>query len=197
MDDAEDVKMEEEVQQFKRKVTPEVILSNIVTIGIFVLSFYDYLPWKIVGIGGRKHVALKARLIFTLQLTFIDILPLLICIIAVFNRRRQTYAIDPLDPRGEKYIERLKGILENTFEQFIVKIILSFILCIVLRSSELILLPVFTILFIIGRFTFALGYPDHRSFGMAMNMVSVLLVTSLIAYRLLFKGSLFQYIHWK
>ncbi len=72
----------------------------------------------------------------------------------------------------KKYVERLKGILENTFEQFIIKLILSFILCTVLRSRELIVLPAFSFLFVIGRFTFALGYPTHRSFGMTMNFVS-------------------------
>jgi hypothetical protein len=189
--------MEEEVRQFKRRVIPEIIMSNFLTIAIFLFSFYDYLPWTIVGVEGRKHVVLKDRFVFTLQLTFIDILPLLIAMFAVVNRRRQTYAINPIDPRGEKYVKRLKGILKNTFEQFVIKVVLSFILCIILRSSELILLPVFTFLFILGRFAFALGYPRHRSFGITMNFLSVLLFSSLIAYRLLFNGIIFQYIYWK
>ncbi len=57
------------------------------------------------------------------------------------------------------------------------------------------LLNTFTFLFIIGRFTFTLGYPNHRSFGMTMNLTGVSLVTILIAYRLLFKGILFRIIH--
>ncbi|UJR09148.1 hypothetical protein I4U23_013396 [Adineta vaga] len=156
--------MEDEVKSFKKQIAPEVFISNIVTIGLFFLSFYDYLPWKIAVNQRQKQLSLKHRYIFTLQLTFIDILPLLICIFVVFNRRRQTYAIDPMDPRGKKFVKRLKGILSNTFEQCVVKIILSFILCTILHSNELILLPTFTFLFVIGRLTFALGYPTHRSF---------------------------------
>jgi hypothetical protein len=138
MEESHDMKnREEEVHQFQKRVVPEIFLSNIVTIGIFLLSFYDYLPWQIAGSEGQKHVSLKDRFI------------------------------------------------------------LSLILCTILRSSELILLPTFTFLFILGRFTFALGYPNHRSFGMTMNFISILLVTLLIAYRFFVKGIFFQYISWK
>ncbi len=85
MEESDNVKnMEKEVHQFQRRVTPEIFLSNIVTIGILSLSFCDYLPWKIVGSEGQKHVSLKDRFIFTLQLSFIDIIPVLICVFAVF-----------------------------------------------------------------------------------------------------------------
>ncbi len=77
------------------------------------------------------------------------------------------------------------------------KLILSLALCTVLKSNELILLPVFTILFIFGRLTFALGYPSYRSFGMAMNLISVVFVTILIGYRLFVEGVLFQHIKSK
>lgn len=189
--------MEHEVEEFKQHVAPEVFLSSVLTVGLLVASFYDFLPWTIADSQGRKRVLFSHRCVLTLQLAFIDLLPVLACIFAVFNRRRQTYAIDPTDPRGKPMVEQLKGILENTLEQFVVKITLSFILCVVLRSNELILLPTFTFLFVVGRGTFALGYPTHRSFGMTMNFVSVVLISLLIAYRLLFYGVLFQYIYWK
>lgn len=195
MDETEN--MLEDVQEYKQNVAPGIFLSIILTFVTFSLTFFDYLPWKIVGVEGLDHVTLKDRCIFTLQLSFIDILPLLFSIFAVFNQRRQTYAINPMDPRGDEYVERSKGILENTLEQFVIKLILSFILCTVLRSYELLLLPVFTLLFVIGRFTFAFGYPNHRSFGMTMNFTSVILVTIIIFDRLLIKGVILQYIYWK
>ena len=188
--------MDEEVRRFQRRVAPEILLSNLITISIFGLSFYGYLPWRVTGEKGSEHVSLRARLAFTLQWSFVDLLPLLVGIFAVFNRRRQTWAINPVDPRGDEFIRSLKGILENTLEQFLVKFVLSLILCTVLRSRELILLPTFTFLYLLGRLTFALGYPLHRSFGMTMNFVSVLLVSLLIATRLVSKGLLFSNITW-
>ena len=189
--------MDDEVRRFQRRVLPEILLSNAITLSIFISSLYGYLPWKVMVGTGSEHVSLRDRLAFTLQWSFLDLLPVLICIFAVFNRRRQTWAINPVDPRGEEFVRSLKGILENTLEQFIVKFILSLVLCTVLRSRELILLPTFTFLYLLGRITFALGYPTHRSFGMSMNFLSVLLVCLLIARRLLFKGLLFQSISWK
>ncbi len=44
--------VDEEAHQFQRRVVPKIFLSNIMTILIFLLSFYDYLPWKITGIEG-------------------------------------------------------------------------------------------------------------------------------------------------
>jgi len=53
INETDDVKnMDEEVHQFQRRVVPKIFLSNIMTILIFLLSFYDYLSWKIAGIEG-------------------------------------------------------------------------------------------------------------------------------------------------
>jgi hypothetical protein len=198
MDATDDVKnTNKEAHQFQKRVALEIFLSNIVTIVIFFLSLYDYLPWKVVDVEGRKHVSFKARFIFTLQLAFIDILPVLVCVFAVYNQRRQTSAVNPVNSKGKQNVKRSKRILKNTLRQFIIKLILSFILCTILHSHELLLLPTFTLLFIIGRFTFALGYPNHRSFGVTMNSIIILLVTLLITYRLLFQGFIFRYIYWK
>jgi hypothetical protein len=75
--------------------------------------------------------------------------------------------------------------------------ILSLALCTVLQSNQLIILPVYTILFILGRITFVLGYPNYRSFGIAMNIVRAVLLTILIGYRLLIEGVLFHHIKLK
>jgi hypothetical protein len=144
-----------------------------------------------------KSLSLENRLIFTIQLSFIDLIPLLIAIFAVINRRVTSIAINPMDPRGQALVEQRQHILQNTLEQLIIKLILSLTLSTVLHSNELILLPVFTILFIIGRFAFALGYPNYRSFGFLMNLSSTIFVIIIICYRLFMQGLLFQCIKHK
>ncbi|UJR19012.1 hypothetical protein I4U23_022142 [Adineta vaga] len=118
-------------------------------------------------------------------------------ICAVIRRRTSTSAINSMDPREEILVEQRQRILQNTLEQLLIQLSLSLVLCTILKSNEFILLPIYTILFIIGRFTFALGYPNYRSFGMTMNIASAILIIVLINYCLFVERSLFQYIKFK
>jgi hypothetical protein len=192
-----DAKLKEELRSYRNKLRPLGMISVMTTTLIMALAISDQFPWVVVVDGNGKSSALQNRLVFTLQLLFIDLLPLFIAIFVVINRRISTIAVNPMDPRGYALVEQRQRILQNTLEQLIIKLILSLILCTVLRSNELIILPVFTILFVLGRLTFALGYPSYRSFGMAMNVISVVFVTILIGYRLFVEGALFQHIKSK
>jgi uncharacterized membrane protein YecN with MAPEG domain len=192
-----DAKIKEDLLAHQRRLGPLRIISIIITIIILAAAFFDQLPWTVTTKTSSKTLSFENRLTFTLQLLFIDFLPLFIAIFAVINVRISSIAINPMDSRGHVLVEKQQRILQNTLEQLIIKIILSLVLCTVLRSNELIILPVFTILFVVGRFTFALGYPNYRSFGMAMNFVSTALVMILISYRLFIEGALFEYIKAK
>jgi len=192
-----DAKMKEELRSYKRKLGPLRTISMIITTLIMALVFFDRFPWIVSIDGDDKHLSFEKRLIFTLQLSFIDCFPLLISIYAVINRRISTIAVNPMDPRGHELVEQRQRILQNTLEQLIIKLIVSLALCTVLQSNELIILPVFTILFIFGRLTFALGYPNYRSFGITMNIISTIFVILIIGYRLIIGGILLQYIKSK
>jgi hypothetical protein len=192
-----ETKMKVGLRRYKRTALPLIISSMIITTLILAMTFFDQLPWIITIDSNTKTLSLENRLIFTLQLLFIDLFPLLITIFAVINRRITSIAINPMNPKGHALVEQRQRILQNTLEQLIIKLILSFTLCTVLRSNELLILPVFTILFVIGRFAFALGYPNYRSFGFIMNLTSTVFVIILIGYRLFIEGALFQYIEQK
>jgi hypothetical protein len=192
-----DAKLEDELRTYQNKLKPLGKISAIITTVIMALAFFDQFPWVVAVDDNAKSLALENRLVFTLQLSFIDLLPLFSAILAVINRRIRTIAINPMDSRGHALVEQRQRILQNTLEQLIIKLILSLTLCTVLRSNELIILPVFTVLFVLGRFTFALGYPNYRSFGMAMNIISAAFVTILIGYRLFVEAAFFQHIKSK
>jgi hypothetical protein len=190
-----DAKLKEEFRVYQRKLGPLRIISCILTALVLTITFFDQLPWTVAI--GSKTLSFEDRLIFTLQLSFIDFFPFFIAIIAVINRRMTSIAVNPMDKRGHELVEQRQRILQNTLEQLVIKVILSLVLCTVIESNELIILPVFTILFVLGRFTFAIGYPNYRSFGMGMNFVSAVLVTILIGYRLFIEGTIFKYIKLK
>ena len=187
-----EIKMKVGLRKYQRRILPMIISSMIITTLVLSMAFFDKLPWTVA-----IDLSLENRLIFTLQLLFIDLFPLLMAIFGVINIRASSIAINPMDPRGHALVEQRQRILQNTLEQSIIKLILSLALCTVLRSNELIVLPVFTLLFVIGRAAFALGYPNYRAYGFAMNLVSTVLVTILISYRLLIEGTLFQYLKRK
>lgn len=185
------------LRKYQRTVLPLMIASIIITTALLTMALFNKLPWTITIENYTKIFSFEKRLIFTIQLLFIDGFPLLFAIFAVINRRITTIAINPLDPKGQVLVEQRQRILQNTLEQLIVKVILSLTLCTILQSNELMLLPVFTFLFILGRLTFALGYPKYRSFGFLMNLSSTIFIMGLISYRLFINGTIFQHIKSK
>ncbi|CAF1200653.1 unnamed protein product [Adineta ricciae] len=182
------------LRKYQRTVVPLMIVSITITIVLLTMALFDKLPWTTTIENYTKTFSLEKRLIFTIQLLFIDCFALLFAIFAVIARRITSVAINPLDPKGQVLVEQRQRILQNTLEQLVVKVILSFTLCTVLQSNELTLLPVFTLLFIFGRLTFALGYPKYRSFGFLMNLSSTIFILGLISYRLFISGIIFQHI---
>ncbi|UJR11555.1 hypothetical protein I4U23_015735 [Adineta vaga] len=185
------------LRKYQRRVLPLMIISIVITTILLTMALFDKFPWTITIDNNTKTFALEKRLIFTIQLLFIDCFPFLLAIFAVINRRITTIAINPLDPKGHVLVEQRQRILQNTLEQLIIKLILSLTLCTVLQSNELIILPIYTILFIIGRFTFALGYPNYRSFGFLMNLSSTIFIIVLISYRFILNGTFLQYMKSK
>jgi len=186
-----DAKLKEELLIYQNILWPLGKISAIITTAIMTLAFFDQCPWVAVVDGNGKSLALENRLLFTLQLSLIDLLPLFIAIFGVIDRRISTIAMNPMDPRGHTLVEQPQHILQNTLEQLIIKLILSLALFTVIQSNELMVLPVFTILFVLSRFTFALGYPNYRSFGITMDIISTVFVTILVEYRLFVEEALY------
>ncbi|CAF4308271.1 unnamed protein product [Adineta steineri] len=192
-----ETKKKVELRKSQRKNIPLMILSIIIATSVLTFALFDQLPWTITINNNIKTVSLENRLIFTIQLLFIDCFPLVFSIFAVIHRRVTTIALNPLDPKGQILVEQRQRILQNTLEQLIIKLILSLTLCTIIQPNELTLLPAFTILFVIGRFSFAFGYPKYRSFGFLMNLTSTIFVFILISHRLFIQGTLLQYVKCK
>ena len=191
------MKLEEEVRVHQKTLGPLRIISIIMTTVIMSAALFDRFPWAVTIDGDGKSFSFDNRLLFTLQLSFVDLIPLLGSIFAVINKRISSIAINPMDPRGHSLVEQRQRILQNTLEQLLIKLIVSLSVCTVLRLNELMVLPVITVLFLLGRLTFAFGYPNYRSFGIAMNIISAVFVTFIVAHRLFIEGILFQHIRSK
>lgn len=192
-----DPKVEKERHRSNRCLGPLRNLSLLATTLAWTLAFLDYLPWQIANDDRLNPVSVEDRLILTIQLSFIDLLPLIVALFAVINVRISTIPVNPPDPRADPLVQKPQRILQNTLEQLIIKWNLSFTLCTVLQPNQLIILPMFTVVFIVGRLKFALGYPNYRSFGMGTNIFSAPIVIFFLLYRLFVDATLVRLIKLK
>ena len=113
------------------------------------------------------------RLAFALKWQALSVLALLAGILWVSTTRLFTPAINPLDERGNKYVEMPLRYLNNTTEQFLIHFVASLTLSTYLPLEKMMILPMLSVLFVVARLLFAVGYlirPAHRTTGYAMTV---------------------------
>ena len=173
------------------------VLSFFVTSIAIASTYSGSLPVKIVSTDQRTTLSFEDRLTLTIQLAFLDLIPLIVSMFAVIHVRMHTVAVNPMDPRGYPLVEQRQRILQNTLEQSLIKLIISFALATLLTDEQMILLPVWTALFLLGRVTFALGYPFYRSFGMGLNIGTAMLCFFIVLFRFVTEKTALHSIQWK
>lgn len=94
---------------------------------------------------------------------------------------------NPVLGRGEHIIEIHQRYIRNTTEQLVMHVIGQFVLCTYLTSQSLVIIPVCSVLFVIGRMTFWVGYirePLKRIFGfmITFSVTSGCLLYSLFCF---------------
>jgi hypothetical protein len=110
------------------------------------------------------------RLAYAFQADAFAVLPLLLGIVAVGNNRFLSEAIDPT-LRKEDVATQINGrVVDNTLQQFVLFLVATAALSINLTATEMRLIPAATIIFIVARTVFWIGYrlhPLYRAPGMA------------------------------
>jgi hypothetical protein len=111
-----------------------------------------------------------SRLAYSLQAAAFAALPLLISIMAVGNNRFLTEAIDPTLHK-ENLATVVNGrVADNTLQQFALFFAATLALSVNLTASGMRVIPAVTIVFMVARFVFWIGYrihPLYRAPGMA------------------------------
>jgi hypothetical protein len=111
-----------------------------------------------------------ARLVFTLKMNAFAILPLFVGIAAVANGRFASAAIDPLRHAEIRAIEINGRFVDNTLQQNFVFLVGTLALSIFLDAQSIKLVAALTIVYILARIVFWIGYridPLYRAPGMA------------------------------
>jgi uncharacterized MAPEG superfamily protein len=138
--------------------------SGIVTMGAAMAGLYAIWPVDpTLSDVGR-------RLAYTAQAAAVAVLPLLVAITAVGNRRFNTEAIDPMLHKEDRATVINGRVADNTLQQFALFLAATLALSATLSASQMRLIPAATIVFVVMRVAFWIGYrihPLHRAFGMA------------------------------
>ena len=150
---------------------------------LLVLLAYFFLPFPLPLLNTSEQ-----RLIFTLRCQLFPALMVLAGILAVSFHRFTSNAINPL--AGSESASMLVHLryLSNTLEQFILFSTATLVLSTFLDSQSIKLLPILTLLFVLGRITFWLGYLQHplnRGLGMVITLYPTVVILVYDVYRVL------------
>jgi hypothetical protein len=112
----------------------------------------------------------SSRLAYALQMNAFAFTPLLVGIILVGNSRFLSEAIDPTLNREDLATQINGRVVNNTLEQSVLFLVGTLALSVDLTAPQMGILPAATIVCIIARIAFWIGYrihPLYRAFGMA------------------------------
>jgi uncharacterized MAPEG superfamily protein len=155
--------------------------SGVATMALSVYLLYSLLP-EIQGV-----TSLAERLAFTLRMNVVAVIPFFIMMIFVGNGRFLSDAIDPTKHLETKALEINGRVADNTLQQTFVFFVGTLALSTFLTATSIKLIVALTIVFLIARTVFWIGYridPLYRAPGMAatsyMNLGILLSVLYLI-----------------
>jgi hypothetical protein len=130
-----------------------------------------------------------SRLAYTVQANAFAIVPLLIVIMAIGNSRFLTEAIDPTRHKEDTNTEIDGRVAENTLQQYLLFLVGTLALSINLTSPQMRVIPAATLVFVVARIAFWIGYrihPLYRAFGMAatgyLNLALLAFALGMVLY---------------
>ena len=121
--------------------------------------------------SGLTDVA--GRLAYALKANALAAIPLLVGTITVGNNRFLSEAIDPTLHKEDQATLINGRVLDNTLQQYVLFAIGTMALSVILAPAQMKVIAAATIVFIVARFAFWIGYrihPLYRAFGMAATM---------------------------
>ena len=172
------------MQSYLRGALPYAIGGTIFTLVTIILVLTHTIDLSKLGKTSAEDLPdLQSRFGYVLKFSTPAVLFIFVCIHWVIHNRVRSPAMDPLYNQ-EKYITKSNNILQNTVEQFILSIVAQLILVTHLDAEHTLkYIPALSLLFIIGRITFWIGYPQYRSFGMITTMAPTMVVIAYNVYK--------------
>ena len=153
---------------------------------LMLLFYLGYYQWRSV-IPVPTSGDFDAKAVYTLRSMLPPLITLAFAIGKVAMMRFLGYAKNPLGNQ-EVQVQKDKNFLQNTLEQLAVFVLISLVLMTYLEGEELRLIPLYSLIFFVGRILFRIGYPNHRGFGFVMNFFSSTFMGALTLYLMVSRG---------
>ena len=138
--------------------------SGVVAMLLSMVILYLALPHAAPGAG------LADRLAYAAIANAFASLPLLAAIVAVGNARAMSEAIDPTLGKESQAIIVTGRVIDNTLQQYVMFCAATLALSVNLNPAQLHVIAAATIVFVVARLLFWIGYridPLYRAFGFA------------------------------
>eukprot|EP00090_Calanus_glacialis_P014126 TRINITY_DN22792_c0_g1_i2.p1 TRINITY_DN22792_c0_g1~~TRINITY_DN22792_c0_g1_i2.p1 ORF type:complete len:212 (-),score=54.16 TRINITY_DN22792_c0_g1_i2:61-675(-) len=165
------------LSQDEAMATIKKTVATTFTLSVAAMSgAYNYLPTPLPGLPAQPTTS--DRLVLTLQYHTLTMV-VVYFIFSLVGAVRAKDAWDPTNPATAHLTEVPNKILTNTVEQALMFIPSTLILSTYLAEHQMALIPIFIIMFAVGRLLFAIGYlkhPLYRAPGFALG-ASVLSMT--------------------
>ena len=165
-------------------ITGLQFLFSLLLVFCLLYGGYYHIPEGIIPIP--KDDDLLTKLFYTLRCFFVPISFFWVAINFVALQRLPTGAFNPLDG-AEHLMESSKKRLRNTMEQMTIYAVQSLILAVLLERTEMKMVFLYSLAFIVGRILFWCGYgihPLYRTLGFSLNFFSSSVVQGIAAYLL-------------
>ena len=155
---------EDEKQRWKRNlVETHFVIQMFVVMLLLLLILYGgyYHAQSYIPVPQSSNLSIK--LAYSLQFCGLtSVLTLIVAIAMVETKWATTSAINPLAGR-ESHVQVDKNVLSNTVEQILIYVLASLILSIYLQPSEMRIILLYTVVFVVGRVLFRIGYGIQSS----------------------------------
>ena len=183
----------EKAKQARRKALPLYLLHTFIALTVTVTILYGgYYHCNSIPIP-RSNDFSEKLLYAARYCTFPQAVFLLVAILRVGAKRGSTPALNPLAGK-EHLLQTEKNVLMNTVEQLLCFLLLVVTLTTYLEPSEMRIIPLYSLAFIVGRVLFMIGYsfdPKHRSIGMGINFNLSLFFIGYIIYLMYLRGFMY------
>lgn len=157
--------------------------TGVICMVLLVTLLYHVLP-PVQG----ADTALE-RIVFTLRMNLLAALPFFILLAMVGNARFLSDAIDPLRHLEDRSMEINGRVVDNTLQQHFIFLIGTLALSTFLTAISIKLIAALTILYVLARIAFWVGYridPLYRAPGMAATSYLNLGILLAVLYLLIF-----------
>lgn len=115
-------------------------------------------------------------------------------VVSVIGKRTTTPAANPLAGK-EHFLTMEKNFLSNSVEQALIFLMISAVLITYLDTTEMKIIPLYTIVWVVGRILFRIGYgisPLYRSLGMLMHIWTSPIFIALVSYLMYSRGFMYK-----